>query len=65
MLDPLNYLADEDDDGEVCLYMLVKRFEDSNLIINRDHLKMDKIIGQGKLFPFSLSHSKITMPKLY
>ena len=58
----INYLADEDDDGEVCLYMLVKRFEDSNLIINRDHLRMDKIIGQGNLFPFTLSHWKTTMP---
>ena len=42
--------------------MLVKRFEDSNLIINRDHLRMEKIIGQGKLFPFTLSHWKTTMP---
>lgn len=37
----------EEEEDDMCFQLFYKRFEDSNLIVCKDDIKTEKIIGQG------------------
>ena len=37
----------EEEEDDMCFQLFYKRFEDSNLIVCKDAIKTEKIIGQG------------------